>query len=122
MEADEYCRNLLGGSLKEYEYDMILEDGKKVKCKGGWVIVDGGMPQSSVFINPMHERLSHDAIHWSEWLESIRKDVECTFGILKQRFRILLNRLEFHDRYVIEAILHTCCILHNMLLFGMEKI
>ena len=116
LEADEFCRNLLWGSLKDYEYEMILEDGTKNLCKGGWVIVDGGMPQASVFINPMHERLSHDAIHWSEWLETVRKDVECAFGILKQRFRILLNRLEFHDRDIIESIFHTCCILHNMLL------
>ena len=104
LEDDDFCRNLLNGGLKDYEYDMILDDGSKIRCKGGWIIVDGGMPQASVFINPMHERLSHDAIHWSEWLETIRKDVECTFGILKQRFRILLNRLEFHDRDIIESI------------------
>ena len=26
---------------------------------------------------------------WSKWLESMRKDVECTFGIMKGRWRIL---------------------------------
>jgi hypothetical protein len=30
-----------------------------------------------------------DEIRWSKWLESMRKDVECTFGILKGRWRIL---------------------------------
>ena len=30
-----------------------------------------------------------DEIRWSKWLESMRKDVECTFGIMKGRWRIL---------------------------------
>ena len=30
-----------------------------------------------------------DEIRWSKWLESMRKDIECTFGILKGRWRIL---------------------------------
>ena len=27
-----------------------------------------------------------DKIHWSKWLESMQKDVDCTFGILKGRW------------------------------------
>ena len=54
--------------------------------------------------------------YWSEWLESIRKDVECCFGILKTRFRILLDSLKYHKEKDITAIFKTCCILHNMLL------
>jgi hypothetical protein len=30
-----------------------------------------------------------DEIRWSKWLESMWKDVECTVGILKGRWRIL---------------------------------
>ncbi|CAN0479277.1 unnamed protein product, partial [Discosporangium mesarthrocarpum] len=28
-------------------------------------------------------------LEWSNWLESVRKDVECYFGRLKGRFRTL---------------------------------
>jgi hypothetical protein len=30
-----------------------------------------------------------DDIRWNKWLESMRKDIERVFGILKARFRIL---------------------------------
>ena len=52
----------------------------------------------------------------SEWLESMRKDVECTFGILKGRFRILKAGIMLHGVDVADSIWLTCCALHNMLL------
>lgn len=57
-----------------------------------------------------------DEIAWSERLESIRKDVECTFGILKRRFRFLASSIQLHDIDCINAAVFTCFILHNMLL------
>lgn len=45
----------------------------------------------------------------------MRKDVECFFGILKGRFRILKLRMPYHKREDIDNIFFTCCILHNML-------
>lgn len=54
-------------------------------------------------------------IIFSKTLESVRKDVECFFGILKGRFRILKLRLGYHSRDDIDNIFFTCCILHNML-------
>ena len=52
---------------------------------------------------------------FSRALESVRKDVECFFGILKGRFRILKLRLAYHSKEDIDNIFSTCCILHNML-------
>jgi hypothetical protein len=34
-------------------------------------------------------------IQWSKLLESMRKDVKCTFGILKERWRILKSGMEW---------------------------
>lgn len=45
----------------------------------------------------------------------MRKDVECFFGVLKGRFRVLKLRLTYHSRESIDNIFFTCCILHNML-------
>ena len=55
-------------------------------------------------------------IQFSNWLTSIRKDVEYTFGILKKRFRCLKLPFMFKDIRTIEHVFVTCCMLHNMLL------
>ena len=39
-----------------------------------------------------------DQSRWSEFAESIRKDVECAFGILKKRYQILKNAITWHSK------------------------
>ena len=53
---------------------------------------------------------------FSKKLESVRKDIEGVFGILKVRFRFLktFNLLRRQDS--IDNAFVTCCILHNILL------
>ena len=46
----------------------------------------------------------------------MRKDVECTFGILKGRWRCLKYGLRMHSLFQSDAMWKTCCALHNMLL------
>jgi hypothetical protein len=61
-----------------------------------------------------------DSSAWSLQLTSLRKDVECTFGILKKRFRILkLPQLWWSDNgrsTKLDNVFQACCVLHNMLL------
>ncbi|CAB1115914.1 unnamed protein product [Ectocarpus sp. CCAP 1310/34] len=52
---------------------------------------------------------------FSKRLESVRKDVECFFGIVKGRFRILKLSIPYHKQEDIDNVFFTCCILHNML-------
>jgi len=98
------------------EFNTLDANGRFQRNKGAYLTVDGGMTKMGVYIDPMKERLDFDSVHWSEWWESLRKDVECAFGVLKARFRILLNRIEFHDPALLHSIFITCCILHNMLI------
>jgi len=49
-------------------------------------------------------------------LESVRKDVECTFGILKKRWKVLNNGFKQCDIVKCEQIFIACCVLHNFLL------
>ena len=44
------------------------------------------------------------------------EDVECTFGILKGRFRILKTGIPLHGIEVCDRVWFTCCALHNFLL------
>lgn len=53
---------------------------------------------------------------WSSHIESLRKDVECTFGILKKRFMFLKFPIRLHTPEAIEKVFRTCCLLHNWLL------
>jgi hypothetical protein len=46
----------------------------------------------------------------------MRKDVECTFGILKGRWRILKTGIRLHGTKPAYQIFKTCCALHNWLL------
>ena len=66
---------------------------------------------------------SRKEIHFSEWLESMHKDVECTFGILKGRWRILKTGIRIHGLTEAVRIWKTYCAFHNWLLEtdGLDK-
>ncbi len=51
----------------------------------------------------------------------MQKDIECTFGIIKKRWRILNSGLAYRDIGDCEKIFWACCCLHNFLLDVMES-
>lgn len=53
---------------------------------------------------------------WSSRVETLCKDVECTFGILKKRFLFLKHPIRLHEPKDIENCFLTCCLIHNWLL------
>jgi hypothetical protein len=59
--------------------------------------------------------------YFSTNLESVRKDVECTFGILKKRWRVLNHGFKFCEMEKCEKIFTGCCVLHNFLLDQMVR-
>ena len=79
-------------------------------------MVDNGQLKWSCTVPPVKDADTFQAIRFSEWLESMRKDVECTFGILKQRFTILRNGIRLDKIKFCDEIWLTCCALHNILL------
>ena len=125
---DELVSNVNDGSVPDnfefmlYEYD---KNGEVVKItyKGVWFMVDNGYLSWSCTVPPVKDGTSYKVIRFSEWLESMRKDVECTFGILKGRFCILQYGLRFAKVEHCYQTWLTCCALHNMLLFvdGLHK-
>ena len=64
----------------------------------------------------MHNRFGCPEVVFSEWLEYVRKDVECAFGILKIRFCFLRNPVIYQEAMTIENAFKTAAMLHNMLL------
>lgn len=48
--------------------------------------------------------------------EAARKDIECAFGVLVQRFHVLQHPLRGWFQEDLVSIVHACVILHNMVI------
>ncbi|CAB1103160.1 unnamed protein product [Ectocarpus sp. CCAP 1310/34] len=99
----------------EREYKLRKVNGTERTRRGCFLIMDNWYHEWVTLIAPSKYPQSNKDTAFSRHLESVRKDVECFFGILKGRFRILKLRMPYHKREYIDNIFFTCCILHNML-------
>ena len=104
------------GCARDFKFNLFDSRGRTVEHKGAYLLVDGGYHKWSVLMDPIHRPTSRTEKDWTENLESFRKDVECTFGILKGRWRILKSGIRLQKAEHIVRIWKTCCALHNMLL------
>ena len=84
--------------------------------RGAYIIADNGYAKWRMFQAPIKSSSSMEELKWSTRLESVRKDVECFFGRLKIRFRILRSRILFQKQGYIDNVFYASCIMHNMLL------
>ena len=87
-----------------------------VTYKGVYVIVYNGYLNWSCTVPPFTATSNVDEIRWSKWLESMCKDVKCTFGILKGRWRILKAGVRIHGVDGVDDVWLACCELHYWLL------
>jgi hypothetical protein len=125
---DEFMNKIQDGAIMDdaifelYDYD---EWGNVIRRKyqGVWLVVDNGYLAWPTTVPPMKTTTDRREIRFSAWLESMRKDVECTFGIMKGRFRILKTGIRVHGVDSADRIWLTCCALHNWLLEidGLDK-
>lgn len=106
----------------QFEWKMNVDELNTKVVKGVFLLCDGGYHKWAQLICPLKHtsRIGHSM--WSCQLESVRKDIECTFGVLKVRFRVLQHPLPYMAkdwnsyRGKIDNIVWTCCVLHNLLL------
>jgi len=110
VRYDPHVTAMKDGLYGGYRYHL-----QGVETRGAYLLADGGYLRWRCLQCPR----SHDARRfmreWSAALESIRKDVECTFGIMKGRFRILKLPFEFESETHIDNVFYTCCVLHNQI-------
>ena len=100
-----------------WEYESAEETSTKmIVYKGAWMMCDNGYLHWPTLIPPSKDWRHIRETRFSQWLESMRKDVECTFGIMKGRFRILKAGVRVHGVEAVDRIWRTCCSLHNFLL------
>jgi DDE superfamily endonuclease len=111
-----------GRLLQDMEFDLHECDKSgnvvRVKYQGTWIfLVDNGYLNWATTIAPFkNTTTSLKEYRWSEWLESMRKDAESTFGILKWRWRLLKTGIRLHSHKATDMIWKACCALHNWLL------
>ena len=82
----------------------------------GYYLADGIYPSWPVFMKgvtlPQSEKHRLFTTAQSAW----RKDVECTFGVLKSRFNIIAVPGRSYSQRTLGLIMRACVILHNMII------
>lgn len=97
------------------EFELQIGENDWVTEKGVYLLVDGGYHKWRIMQCPYKHTADADRVRWSEFAESVRKDVECSFGILKKRFQFLKNGVNWQSKNDIDNAVFSCVILHNML-------
>jgi hypothetical protein len=117
VRFDGFVNDIFRGlKYADVKYKLLNALNESIEYAGVWLLVDGGYLPWSCTICPLKNTSSKKEARWSKWAESMRKDVECTFGILKGRWRILKTGIRVQNLTVVDNIWYTCCALHNMLL------
>jgi Plant transposon protein len=79
-----------------------------------YFLVDGIYPEWSIFVNTYSNPIEPKKRTFAKKQESTRKDIECAFGVLVQRFHVLQRPLRGWYQEDLVDIVHACVILHNM--------
>jgi hypothetical protein len=121
VKLDPMVSKIKKGWYKDVVWEHRDLLGRLLRSRGIYLICDGGYLRWPVLISPFkHSGCATQKGYFSSNLESVRKDVECTFGILKKRWKILEYGIRFDAIEVVERVFIVCCILHNMMLSEME--
>jgi hypothetical protein len=119
VRTDATVTDLLYGNgwLNSKNWQCCGPDGETRTFRGVYLICDGGYHRWPCLISPYKNNVpGSPTMRWSATLESVRKDIEGVFGILKVRFKFLKNFNSLHKQRDIDAAFTTCCMLHNMML------
>ena len=120
VRTDETVNLVCTGWYKNVKWNCVDEFGNDQEDCGIYLISDGSYLRWPQLVCPYkHEGVSTRKGYFSLHVESIHKDVECAFGILR-RWKILNCGICFRDISVAEDIFVGCCILHNNMLTEME--
>ena len=104
---------ITGGLLQDFEFFLYDAKGAKVSHKGAYDISDNGYLKHKSLQCPIKTPVTEAEAAYSERLESIRKDIECSFGILKGRHRILRSRIMWQSQIKCDTTFVACVISHN---------
>jgi Plant transposon protein len=110
---DERILDDMRFSLFERSVDGSIVEKNYLGC---WIMCNIGYLNWSCLVSPIKDPIEFKEKLWSEWLESMQKDFECTFGIMKGLFGILKTGIKLHKIKSVDELWCTCCALHNIFL------
>ncbi len=113
IRFDGLASKLRAGKCSHVQF-KLFDDNDNVR-HDPYVLDDGGCHRWHRTISSCRLNVDPDFIAWRKRLESMMKDIEYVFGILKGRFRILKLPLMYHKKEEIDNIVHFCAALLNML-------
>ena len=122
VKTDEYVEKAKTKRLfRDAQWTYYNQNGQVRQANGMYLICDNGYLRWPWTICPFtRTSISSPEGYFSTNIESVCKDVECTFGIIKKRWRILNNGFYQRDMVICDKIFVTCCCLHNFMLDLME--
>lgn len=111
LDKSSIVGSLLTGdlSIKTEPYKI---NGTTRDCM--YFLVDGIYPEWAIFVNTYTDPIDPKKNTFAKRQESTRKDIECAFGVLVQRFHVLQHPLRGWFQKDLRDIVQTCVILHNM--------
>jgi hypothetical protein len=106
-----------------FRWNYYDEYGVVQTMKGLYLICDNGYLQWPTLICPFMRSQNSGRLedYYSADLESMCKNVECIFGILKGRWTSLEKGFKHRNIASCRKIFVACCILHNMMLDKMVR-
>ncbi len=103
--------SLIPQLIERDEIEFVLNNNA---YKHFYLLCDGIYPRYSVFQGPIENPVNEKEKLFNQKQSSIRKNVECTFGILKKKFEIIKKPCIKYDINFMNKILCCITILHNM--------
>jgi len=113
---DAFVQRLASGAMSDVSYLLYDANGVPKLCRGAYLLSDNGYLKEGHFTCPFKQITNRQELLWSEWCESVRKDVECFYRNIKSRWRFFSNGIKYHKAEIIQYAFQTAAILHNMLL------
>jgi hypothetical protein len=114
VHFDKFVSAIRAHELDSHQWTRYDRCGNPTSMRGVYLICDGGYHDWPCTISGYSFTVDSNKFLFARWLSSLRKCVECTFGILKCRFTILKN-FRYHTERKLNDVWFTCLALHNML-------
>lgn len=128
-----FCRSSLIKDMLTGVFPKCTFTIDGVEFTAVYLLADGIYPTWAIFIKPAPHAsgtvLSQKLVHYNGKQEGVRKHIECCFGIIRRRFKVLRYSCELTTAERVTDMVVACFILHNMIVemqlecgFGAEDV
>ena len=117
VKSDEVVEKVKTEPLfTEYMYHLRKPNNALFATKGAYLIVDGGYLRWKCLQCGLNSSSDENYVEWRRKMESVQKDIECYFGRLKQRFKVLKTPIMIRNKERIDNMMFALVAIQNMIL------